>query len=226
MAVNTRLMGNRRRGAERAFDQAQRLGTEVRVGRATLRISRDDAARRAGVSRSTFERVEAGSPATRLDILAAVTNAVRLDLVLRTYPQRGPSLRDSGQMEIAASLVAAASAAWRAELEVTAGDHGEAIDLVFWGTDEIIAVEIERRMADYQAQYRSVARKRDWLAQHHGRRVRLVVAVEDTRRNRTAMSPHLQLTGIVLPAGSRRVMKAITAGVPLRSDGLLWTRRS
>ena len=215
-----------RGGAERARDQAQRLAGEVRVGRATLAISRDDAARRAGVSRSTFERVEAGSPTTRLDVLAAVANAVRLELVLRTYPQRGPSLRDSGQMEIAGEIAAAASPAWRVELECVAGDHGEAVDLVLWGADEIIAVEIERRMVDFQAHYRSAARKRGWLAQHHGRAVRIVLAVEDTRRNRTAMSPHHQLVGTVLPAGSRAVMRAIRAGVPLRSDGVLWIRRS
>lgn len=218
-------MRNGRGGAGRARDQAARLGTEVRVARATLRLSRDVAARRAGVSRSTFERVEAGAPATGIDILAAVTNAVRLDLVLRTYPQRGAALRDSGQMEIASWLADAASPAWRAELEVSAGDHGEAFDVVFWGTDEIIAVEIERRMVDYQAQYRSATRKRDWLGQHHGRRVRLVFAVEDTRRNRATMAPHYQLVDTVLPAGSRAVMRAIKAGAPLGSDGIVWVRR-
>jgi len=188
-------------------------------------VSRVDAARRAGVSRSTWERIESGSPTTTLATLCAVTDAVGLDLVIRAHPGRGTSLRDRGQLAIAQYLAAAAHSAWRVSLEEAAGEFGQAIDEIFWGPDEILAVEIIRHMGDYQGQYRAVSLKRDWLARQHQRPVRLVLAVEDLRSNRAALAPHMGLIGSVLPAGSRRVLQTIRTGQPLGSDGLMWLRR-
>ena len=177
------------------------------------------------MSRSTWERVELGLPTTTVRTLCAVTDAVGLDLVIRAYPGTGTSLRDRGQMAIAEYLAGVAHSAWRVSLEVTAGEFGQAIDQVLWGTDEILAVEIIRHMADYQAQYRSVSLKRDWLAAKHERPVRLVLAVEDLRSNRAVLMPHLVLVRSVLPAGSRQIMDALRSGRPLGCDGLAWVRR-
>jgi len=172
-----------------------------------------------------LERVELGLPTTTLTTLCAVTDAVGLDLVIRAYPGRGASLRDRGQMAIAEYLARAAHTAWSVSLEVTAGEFGQAIDQVFWGTDEILAVEIIRHMADYQGQYRSVSLKRDWLAAQHGRPIRLILAVEDLRSNRAVLSPHHALISSALPAGSRQVMDALRTARRLGSDGLVWVRR-
>jgi hypothetical protein len=177
------------------------------------------------VSRSTWERIELGSPSTTLATLCAVTDAVGLDLVIRAHPGRGLSLRDRGQMAIAEYLAGVAHPAWKVALEVAAGEYGQAIDQVFWGSDEILAVEVFRHMNDYQGQYRSVSLKRDWLAAQHGRPVRLILAVEDLRSNRAALSPHLGLIRSVLPSGSRQVIEALRTGRPLGSDGLMWVRR-
>lgn len=215
----------RRRGAQRAKDQARPVGRDVRLARTTAGVSKADAAMRAGVSRSTWERVEAGASTVTLTTLCAVTDAVGLDLVVRVHPGRGTSLRDRGQLTIAQYLVGEAHSAWSAGLEVTAGEHGQAIDQVFWGSDEILAVEIIRHMGDYQGQYRTLSLKRDWLARQHRRPIRLVLAVEDLRSNRTTLAPHMQLIGSVLPAGSRQVLHALRSGRPLKSDGLLWVRR-
>lgn len=188
-------------------------------------LSVAQASQLAGVAHSTWERVEQGSPATTLTTLCAVTDAVGLDLVIRAHPGKRTSLRDRGQMAIAEYLAGVAHPAWKVGLEITAGQFGQAIDEVFWGPDEILAVEIIRHMADYQGQYRSVSLKRDWLANRHRRPVRLVLAVEDLRSNRTAVSPHMGLISSVLPAGSRQVMDALRSGRPLGSDGLVWVRR-
>jgi transcriptional regulator with XRE-family HTH domain len=215
----------RRLGAQRADDQARPIGRDIRVARTATGLSRAAAARRAGVSRSTWERVERGSPAVTLRTMCAVTDAVGLDLVIRAHPGRGLSLRDRGQMAIAEYLRAQAHPAWSGSLEVTAGEFGRAIDQVFWGTDEILAVELIRHMADYQGQYRSASLKRDWLAGQHARPVRLVLVVEDLRSNRAVLGPHVALIRSVLPAGSRQVMEALRSGRPLGSDALMWIRR-
>lgn len=187
-------------------------------------MTRAHAAARAGVARSTWDRIERGAPATTLAALVAATDAVGLDLVCQAYPGREPGLRDSGQLGIAHRLAELAHPSWRVALEEPAGERGEAVDQVFWGPNEIIAVEIDRFLVDWQAQLRRWTVKRDWLAARHARPVRLVVVVSDTRRNRAAVASFASTIARVLPAGTRPVMHAIRTGTPLGTDGLCWIR--
>jgi transcriptional regulator with XRE-family HTH domain len=217
-------MKKRRRGRERALKQASRLGESIQVARRIAGLSRERAAVRAGLAPSTWGRIESGLPSASLTTLAAATEAVGLDLVCQAYPGREPSLRDSGQLAIAERLRLLASPAWRVTLEEPAGDHGEAIDLVFWGAEEIIAVEVERLVLDWQAQYRRASIKRAWLAERRGKPVRLVIVVEDTPRNRAALAPQLPLLRTIVPAGSRAVLHALRSAAAIGVDGLCWFR--
>jgi hypothetical protein len=156
--------------------------------------------------------------------LVAASDAVGLDLVCQTYPGRPSGLRDSGQLAIAQYLRQRAHASWHVTLEEPAGDHAEAIDMVFWGPMEIIAVEIERRLVDWQSQARRWAAKRAWLAARHARPVRLVIIVTDSPRNREAVRPFSDLIGRTLSAGSRSVIQALRTCSALDGDGLCWVR--
>lgn len=186
----------------------------------------DQVGRRAGVSPDTVRRIEGGEPGARLDTLCAVGNAVSLDVVVRAYRSRPPSLRDSGQLEVARIVCSVAHAAWDPVLELAAGDHGEAADIGFFGPREIIDAEIDRLILYFQDQRRRNALKREWLAARHQRPVRLVMVIEDTMRNRTAIAPHLPFIRSALPAGSREILRALRAGEALGRDGLLWIRRN
>jgi transcriptional regulator with XRE-family HTH domain len=217
-------MGRRQRGEARARAQAEGAGVNIREARIIGGMKRSAAAARAGMARSTWDRIENGRPSVTFANLVAAADAVGLDLVCTTYPGRPPGLRDSGQLAVAQRLRAMAAGTWRVTLEERSGDHGEAIDLVFWGPTEIVAVEIERSLLNWQAQFRRWSTKRDWLAARHARPVRLVVVVADTQRNRTALTPFAQLIGESLPAGSRAVLQALRTGAPLGSDGLCWLR--
>jgi hypothetical protein len=183
------------------------------------------AARRAGISWATWNAIELGSPRTTLAKLCAVGDAIGLDLVLQAYPGRPPSLRDSGQLAIAQALMAVAHGSIQPRIELLVGKNGRAIDLVLFSPVEIVAIEIERMAVDFQAQLRRADEKRSALAERHHRPVRLVLAVEDTRKNRAVVGPHLDLIRRALPAGSREVLAAIRAGRALGRDGLLWVRR-
>jgi transcriptional regulator with XRE-family HTH domain len=215
----------RRRGADRARAQAASVGRAIRVARAVAGLSVGRAATIAGVGEATWRRIERGSAGATVSTLCAMAATVGLDLVLQTYAGAEPRLRDSGQLAVAERIRSMAPRSTRISLEVPAGDHGEAIDMVLWGASEIIAVEIERLIVDVQAQLRRVILKRERLASEHRRLVRLVVVVEDTRRNRAALTPHLPVIRTTLPAGTREVMSAIRAGAPLGRDGLAWVRR-
>jgi hypothetical protein len=188
-------------------------------------MTRIAASSRAGIARSTWDRVESGDPHITLANLVAATDAVGLDLVCQLYPGRGPTLRDSGQLAIAQWLSGIASSAWRISLEEPAGEHGEAIDMVLWGPTEIVAAEIERHAVDWQAQSRRAGIKRDWLAEHHARPIRLVIIVSDTKANRAALTPFEGIIRVGFPAGSRAVLRSVRSGDPLLADGLCWVRQ-
>lgn len=221
------LRGMRRTSSSRrrAADQATRFGAEIRNARATEGMTTRQVSRRAGVSPSTAARVEVGDPGVGVATLCAVAEAVGLDVVLRAYPGRSPSLRDTGQLALAQTLVARAHPSLKPEIECLVGPHREAIDTVFFGAAEIVAVELERLILDLQGQHRRADRKREALAAQHHRPVRLILAIEDTRANRAAIERHLPIARTALPAGSREILAALASGKPIGRDGLLWIRR-
>lgn len=195
------------------------------MARAEHGLTLKTVASRANVAPDTVRRVEAGDPGVQVDTLCAVGAAVGVDVVVRGYRGRSPTLRDTGQLRLAEMLCTIASDAWHPRLELRAGEHGEAADVGLFGSVEIIDAEIERLLLDFQAQYRRNKLKCDWLAGQHQRPVRLVLVVEDTARNRAAVAQHAAFIRAVLPAGSREVLHALRAGEPLGKDGLLWLRR-
>ncbi len=204
--------------------QAQRIGQEVVLARANLGLSASAIARLAGVAVSTERRVELGDPTVTMAVAARVLVAAGLELAARAYPSRPPSLRDSGQLRLAERLRGLAAATWRVAIEVPI-EGGRSADVVLFGADEIIHLEIERRLADFQAQFRAAAAKRDVLRAGHRRPVRLVLLIEDTAANRHGLAEHSAVIRHSLPSDSRAVLRAVRTGTPLGTDGLLWMRR-
>ncbi len=181
-------------------------------------------ARLAGVALGTQRRLEAGDAAVQLDTVCRIASALGLKVWARAYPQAAPSLRDTGQLWIAEQLRRTAHSSLSIAFEVGLGNL-RAADVVISGPDEILHIEIERFLADFQAQIRAARDKRDLLAAKHQRPVRLVIVVEDSRHNRTAWRAHAGVIQTTLPAASREVLRAIRGGSPLGRDGWLWIRR-
>jgi hypothetical protein len=201
------------------------MAGEFRTARAGLALSIDQVARPARVAPSTVKRVLDGDGGVHLDTLCAIADAIGLSLSVKVFPGPQPSLRDSGQLAIARHLIERCAPSYRTAIEVPVGDpYGRAADLVLFGPDEIVHVEIERHIADLQAMLRAVSVKRDALQARHARPVRLVIAIEDTRRNRTMMAPHRTVIASALPVGSGAVARAIRLGTVLGRDGIWWVR--
>jgi transcriptional regulator with XRE-family HTH domain len=202
---------------------ADSIGREVLLARTNLGLSVRAAARRSGVAPETQVRVERGDPGVSVSTACRVAAAVGLKVWAKAFPTTVPSLRDTGQLRIADILRQSAHPSLRAAVELALG-NGRSCDVVLFGATEIVHIEIERVIADFQAQYRAAAAKRDELAASHSRPVRLVLVVEDTTRNRRMLGEHRMLVRSVLPAGSRAVFAAVRGGRPLGRDGLLWIR--
>lgn len=163
---------------------------------------------------------------SRLDTLVAACGAVELSLSVKAYPGRTIGLRDSGQLALVQLILSRAHSTWRSAMElVTDVRHGRAADLVLFGPDEILHVEVERRIIDWQAQSRAARVKQAALAEQHQRPVRLVLAIEDVQRNRAILGPQLVLIRSEFPAGSRDVWAAVQSGGTLGRDAILWLRR-
>lgn len=200
------------------------LGREVLLARTNHGLTVRRAARLAGVAPRTQKRVEDGDPQVGMSTLCRVASAVGLKVWARAFPATQPTLRDTGQLWVAERLCLIAHASWKPMLELGLGNL-RSVDLALFGPTEILAIEIERVLADFQAQRRVWIDKRDTVAEAHQRPVRLVIAVDDTQRNRAAVRPHADLLRATFPAGSREVLTSIRTGRPLGTDGIVWIRR-
>jgi transcriptional regulator with XRE-family HTH domain len=214
------------RSARRLSRQlAARVGVDLETSRAGLGLTIDEVARRAELAPSTVLRVLHGDPGAHLDTICAVGFGVGMRISVKAYPSEQPSLRDSGQLRMAQRIVGQAHPSLHPALELAVGDpFGRAADVVLFGPEEIIHMELERRIVDLQDPLRGASVKRDALQAKHTRPVHLVLAIEDTRRNRALVAAHATLIATTLPAQSREIMNAIRTGRSLGKDGLLWVR--
>jgi transcriptional regulator with XRE-family HTH domain len=199
------------------------FGRELRIARMTAGLTQTSLARLAGVSQQLTSWAELGKGEISLEARCRLAAACGHELGWRLYPVATVRLRDSGQLTMAQAIVAAAHPSWRPRLEVpvAAGDP-RAADLVLTGPTEIIHIEIERALVDFQAQFRSAQLKRELLAAQDHRPIRLVIAVPDASTSRARLAPFRQLIAKTMPASSGAIWRAIRGGEPLSSDGILF----
>jgi transcriptional regulator with XRE-family HTH domain len=223
--VNTFRPRRASTGRCRASYLAALFGRELRIARMSAGLTQTSLARLAGVSQQLASWAELGKGDIPLEARCRLAAACGHELGWRLYPVATVRLRDSGQLAMAQAIVSAAHPTWRPRLEVpvSAGDL-RAADLVLAGPTEIIHIEIERALVDFQAQLRSAQLKREHLAAQDHRPIRLVIAVPDASTSRARLGPFTQLIAQTMPAASRTIWRAIRGGEPLTSDGILFVR--
>jgi transcriptional regulator with XRE-family HTH domain len=216
----------RLRFRRRSTEVAARFARELVAARAVAGLTQTQLARRAGVTQGLISQAESGQILPSLSVMDRLAAASGHDLVLRLYPADGVRLRDSGQLQVAELIRAAASPAWRVRLEVPVGAAPDrrAVDMVLDGAAGVVAVEVERALLDLQAQLRAAQLKRAAMAERTGQSVGLVIAVPDTRRNRAVVITHRSLVGAALPIPSKRMWACLRSGASVDGDGLLWVR--
>jgi transcriptional regulator with XRE-family HTH domain len=225
--MSTRLPRHAREGRSRAEFLVRRFGTELRVARVAAGLTQSRLGELAGVSQSFVSLVERGRRRADLPTACALAGVTGHDVSVRLFPARSVSLRDSGQFLAVERIVSQAHASWHARMEapVAPGDP-RAADLLLLRPDEVLHVEVERALVDFQAQLRAAQRKRLALAESLDRPVRLVIAIPGTRRARelvAALRPGIQTA---LPRSSAQSWSAIRSGAPLGGDGLLFLERA
>jgi transcriptional regulator with XRE-family HTH domain len=213
------------KGLARAGYLASAFGRELRIARMTVGLTQLEMAKLAGISQQQASLVERGIGDVSLVSRCRLAAACGHELGWRLYPVATVRLRDSGQLALAQVITAAAHPSWQARLEVPiAPGDARAADLVLAGPAEIIHIEIERALVDFQAQLRSAQLKREALAARQPTPMRLVIAVPDMKTTRARLAPFAQLIAHTLPAPSRQIWRSIRTGEPLNSDGILFVR--
>jgi transcriptional regulator with XRE-family HTH domain len=212
-------------GRSRSRYLASLFGRELRVARMNAGLTQAEMARLAAVSQQEASKTEQGATDVSLEARCRLAAACGHQLGWRLYPVATVRLRDSGQMALAQAIVSGAHPSWRPRLEVpVAQGDPRAADLILTGTTEIIHIEIERALVDFQAQLRSAQVKREQLAAQDARPMRLVIAVPDTTATRARLAPFQQLIGQTMPVTSRRIASALRSGEAVGGDGILFVR--
>jgi transcriptional regulator with XRE-family HTH domain len=223
--VNTFRPRRASTGRSRASYLATSFGRELRIARVSAGLTQSSLARLAGVSQQLASWAELGRGDISLEARCRLAAACGHELGWRLYPAATVRLRDSGQMAMAQAIVEAAHPSWRPRLEVlVAQGDPRAADLILASETEIIHIEIERALVDFQAQLRSAQVKRDLMAGQDNRPIRLVIAVPDASTSRLRLAPFEQLIAQVMPATSRGIWRALRSGKPVGGDGILFVR--
>ena len=161
-------MSTRQRPAERGrlkgIAAAQRFTNEIREARLNHALSQADAAREAGITRSTWTRIERGDQTSlTLEQAGRMAGAVGLDFVVQLYPSSA-ILRDEGHVRLLSEFRTLLGPDWTWRYEVPLGPAPEQRSWDMVGTHRItglvIRVEGETRLRDCQATVRRLASKR------------------------------------------------------------------
>jgi len=212
-------------GHQRARDQGRRFGAELRIARTVAGLTQAQVARMAGVSQQQVSRAERGDVGVPLNARCQMAAACGYEVALKLFPVATVSLRDSGQLSVAAALVGLLHPVWQPRLEVpVAPGDLRAADMLLSHPKEVIHLEIERGIVDFQAQLRSGQVKREIFAAGESRPVRLVLAVPDTQGMRARLRALRPLLDRSLPMDTRRILGALRSGRPVGSDGLIVVR--
>ena len=206
MATRIRLADEARR---RWQAQSHSLGQELRTARRIRGVTQARLGASIGVSQSQISRREHGK-ARRFggDELAVHAAAIGLRLSIKLWPVGG-GLRDEGQARYVGELARRIGSAWRVMLEAPIPIPGDlrAVDILLRRGDVRVAIEVETRLVDLQAQIRAARLKaRDAGAD------RLILAIAGTHANRAVLASARSAIEGGLETDTRYLLGSLASG--------------
>jgi len=194
------------------------VGRELRIARYRAGLRQRDVAAAIGASTSHVSRVENAQLANLgLESLARHAASVGLRPSVRLYPL-GRRLLDRPQLELLARFRSRLHPSWRWETEVPMPIDGDlrSGDCRISHPGCAILVEAYTRLADWQAQTASAARKKRDL-----RADRLVILVAATHANRRALAEAEAISSGSFPMRTKAALSALATGSDPGADCLV-----
>jgi transcriptional regulator with XRE-family HTH domain len=198
-------------------------GRELRLARHNAGLTLEATGRRLGWSKTKLSRIERGrNPRVSLEDLVLIGSMVGVRPSIRFFPTVRP-IRDEAQLQLLATLNRRMHPRWTHRQEVPMPRAGDlrAADQVSTIDGCRLMIEACTRFADAQAQIRAArAKQRDLGAD------RLLLLIEDTHTNRTAVLAAMPAVRPSFAVPARSMLAAIAGGRDPGGDGLLLLRRS
>ena len=222
-------------GRARARYLAKRIGTGLHESRLGSRLTQEDASGRAGISQTSWSRIERGmTTVASFETLASCAAAVGTQLASFIEARAGSDLpRDIEHLRRQELVIATAGGGgWSARPELGIDPdawRSRSIDVYLsrFADREIAVVEIVDLLADAGADLRGLTDKVAAVrrASPADSRVRGLFVLRATKRNRAVVAELAGLFGARFPASSRAWLDALTSPTNAMpdSDGLLWS---
>jgi transcriptional regulator with XRE-family HTH domain len=229
-----RATAARRRGRSRAADLGRRIGIGLKEARLAQRLRQIDVASDAGITQPFYSRIERGKElGAALETLCACAAALNVQLAGFVEAMPGADLpRDIEHLRRQSLIVAAAAkGGWTAipEAAVDQGRWSRSIDVLLGraARREAAVVEVWDLLLDGGEAFRGLAGKVHALGEQlsDGWRVRGLLVVRATRRNRVLVRELMPLIDARFPASSAGWLRALAdPAVPMPdADGFAWT---
>ena len=198
-------------------------GRELRLARHNAGLTLEATGRRLGWSKTKLSRIERGrNPRVSLEDLVLIGSMVGVRPSIRFFPSVRP-IRDEAQLQLLATLTRRMHPRWTHRQEVPMPRAGDlrAADQLSTIDGCRLMIEACTRFADAQAQIRAArAKQRDLGAD------RLLLLIEDTHTNRTAVLAAMPAVRPSFAVPARAMLAALAGGRDPGGDGLVLLRRS
>lgn len=194
------------------------IGSAIRNARLAAGLRLSDVAAAIGKSVAWVSRVERGLVATvTVDEFIVLSAAVGLKLWITNFAA-ARAIRDAPQLSLLRRFRARVGElwSWRYEVIVPIARDQRAADAVIRRSASVIMIEAFTRLADGQAQLRSVLLK----ARDMGIG-RVIVVVAATPANRRALSAAADVISSDFPLGTRAVLSALSEGRDPGTNGIV-----
>lgn len=191
-------------------------------------------ARAAGVDHSHLTRILRGTARPSIETYARIARALGADLVVRAYPNTGPTIRDRHQAPVLEWLLGTAHPRWEPYMEVAVTTPSRGwIDAVLHEARVplVVATEIESSFRRIEQLVRWSEQKAAALPSWVGwprlpvpPQISRLVVVRWTRANRAIAAEFGRQLAVAFPAHPDDAMAAISGTATWPGPALLWVR--
>jgi transcriptional regulator with XRE-family HTH domain len=187
----------------------------------------------AGIDRSHYSRIEAGTANAGIETLIAIATALGADISVRLYPGTGPRLTDRHQARMIEVLLRSLSKDWRSHVEVPVSRPARGvIDAVLERPAEglLVATEAYSELRRLEQQIRWSADKAaslgssDLIGPGLEPRVSRLLVLRSTAATRELARQFEATLRAAYPARARDVIDSLRGGAKWPGPGLVWVR--
>jgi transcriptional regulator with XRE-family HTH domain len=211
----------------------QRLGRDLFQIRTDAGATHGKVAALAGIDRSHYSRIEAGTANPSVETLAAISVALGADVSIRFYPGTGPRLTDRHQARMIETLLRTLSTSWKPHIEVPVSRPVRGvIDLVLErrGGGLLIAAEAYSDLRRLEQQIRWSSEKASALGSSAlvgpgpVPDVSTLLILRSTASTRDLARQFESSLGAAYPARTTEVVDSLRTGLPWPGPGIIWIR--